>query len=537
MSSLAGALDDYSTSSQNPLKREDNSSSHDLQDVEMYSPTHKVKQELPVKQEQSVKQEDLKLKIQGEDAEMDDLFGHDEDVEEVQPLVTATSPSASAPDSDGLPPPERERRQALEYEEEEIPPDFAIEVKEAEVSFPNLPVPRSSDGNNWVMRLPNFVKVDSKPFHPDTYIGPEHDDEDAQQTENIREKSMTIKLKVENTVRWRWTKDESGQDRRQSNSRVIRWSDGTLSLRLGKELFDITENRDTSAGVPRQHIGPHSSQPPASQPQLDGSNNRSQGLTYLVAQHKRSQVLQSETVITGYMTLRPTGMQSQTHRMLVRAVEQKHNKVARLRMAPDPTMDPEREKMELMKQNAKKSRRKNDPDDVLGGARKRRHSRKASGRDMMWSDDEGDDAEGGYAVSDEEDDGTGVGSSGRKSKRRAADEGKGPEDYQEDDFVVPDSSDEEAGRRGARKEMMDEDPLDRIDAKIEQQDAQKRKRGPGGKGSNSRESAGAEDGRGEAMDIESEEEEEEEEEELKVRKIGGSGTRKRAAVFEDEDDE
>lgn len=165
MSSLAGALDDYSTSSQNPLKREDNSSSHDLQDVEMYSPTHKVKQELPVKQEQSVKQEDLKLKIQGEDAEMDDLFGHDEDVEEVQPLVcvflngvswslrfiiasrTATSPSASAPDSDGLPPPERERRQALEYEEEEIPPDFAIEVKEAEVSFPNLPVPRSSDGN------------------------------------------------------------------------------------------------------------------------------------------------------------------------------------------------------------------------------------------------------------------------------------------------------------------------------------------------------------------------------------------------------
>jgi RNA polymerase-associated protein LEO1 len=61
------------------------------------------------------------------------------------------------------------------------------------------------------MRLPNFVKVDSKPFHPDTYIGPEHDDEDAQ-TENTRERSMTIKLKVENTIRWRWTKDESGQD-------------------------------------------------------------------------------------------------------------------------------------------------------------------------------------------------------------------------------------------------------------------------------------------------------------------------------------
>jgi RNA polymerase-associated protein LEO1 len=53
--------------------------------------------------------------------------------------------------------------------------------------------------------------VDTKPFHPDTYIGPEQEDEDLQ-GDNIREKSMTIKLRVENTLRWRWTKDENGQD-------------------------------------------------------------------------------------------------------------------------------------------------------------------------------------------------------------------------------------------------------------------------------------------------------------------------------------
>ena len=60
--------------------------------------------------------------------------------------------------------------------------------------------------------MPNFVKVDSKPFHPDTYVGPEHEDEDSQHAETLREKSMTIKLKVENTVRWRWLKDQDGQD-------------------------------------------------------------------------------------------------------------------------------------------------------------------------------------------------------------------------------------------------------------------------------------------------------------------------------------
>ena len=60
--------------------------------------------------------------------------------------------------------------------------------------------------------MPNFIKVDSKPFHPDSYVGPEHDDEDSHHPESVREKSMTIKLKVESTVRWRWSKDEFGQD-------------------------------------------------------------------------------------------------------------------------------------------------------------------------------------------------------------------------------------------------------------------------------------------------------------------------------------
>jgi len=65
---------------------------------------------------------------------------------------------------------------------------------------------------HWVIRMPNFVKVDSKPFHPDTYVGPEHEDDDGHHNESVREKSMSIKLKVENTMRWRWTKDEFGQD-------------------------------------------------------------------------------------------------------------------------------------------------------------------------------------------------------------------------------------------------------------------------------------------------------------------------------------
>ncbi|KAF9005973.1 Leo1-like protein-domain-containing protein [Cyathus striatus] len=465
---------------------------------------------------------------------MADLFGNDEDVEEMKPARLAQFfPGPILPHcfcarlrQRQITIPERERRQALEYEEEDVAPELAVEVKEANVTFPNIPVPKSSDANLWVIRMLNFMKVDSKPFHPDTYMGPEHEDEEGQQAESLREKSMTIKLKVENTVRWRWIKNAAGQDVRQSNSRIIRWSDGSLSLRLGKELFDITQQVDISAGIPRQLIGAGASQSQSqSQTQHSSSQSqtagKSQGLTYLVAQHKRSQVLQSEAVITGSMSLRPTDMQSETHRMLVRAVGQKHNKVARLRMAPDPTMDPEREKMELMKQSQKKSKRKTEREDDFSGGRKRRYSRRTAEHDV-WSDDEEDGAAVFGASEDEDEDG--IGGSSRKSKRK--DDRKGPEDYQEDDFVVADSDEEGGGKKKGREASdMEEDPLDKLDAKIERQDAKKRRRVSGGKGSDNEET----DDDGNGMDVESEEEDEE----FKVRR---GGTRKRAVNFDDEEE-
>ncbi|KAF8727200.1 hypothetical protein AX14_007511 [Amanita brunnescens Koide BX004] len=357
--------------------------------------------------------------------------------------------------------------------------------------------------------MPNYVRVDTKPFHPDTYIGPEQEEEEFQQSETVREKSMSIKLRVENTVRWRWTKDDIGRDIKQSNGRIIRWSDGTLSLRLGKELFDINQMIDTSGAVPRQSLGGSQSQFQSSQTR--NSTGKSQGLTYLVAQHKRSQVLQAEAVITGYMQLRPAGMHSETHRMLVRAVGQKHSKVARLRMAPDPTMDPEREKLELMKQSAKKSRRKVDQEDGLGKRRKKRHWRETASRD--WTDDEEEHAAGSE---EEEDDGMG---SQRKTKRKEAT--RKEEEYQEDDFVVADESDDDAaysGNKRRRGEDAEEDALEKLDAKIEEQEDTVT--GP----------PEAEDTKGDDMDVESEEDEGE----FQVRALRA---RKRAVKAEEEEEE
>jgi RNA polymerase-associated protein LEO1 len=304
--------------------------------------------------------------------------------------------------------------------------------------------------------------------------------------------------------------------RRQSNSRIIRWSDGSLSLRLGKELFDINQTIDTSGGVVRQSIG--GSQPAShSAPSASQSSGlKSQGLTYLVAQHKRSEVLQAEAVITGYMTLRPTGMQSETHRMLVRAVGQKHSKVARLRMAPDPTMDPEREKQELLKLSARKSKKKAD-DAGLGTRRKRSSNpRKRLGHDV-WTDDEEPEYEG----SEDEDD--------SRAAKRKAEARKGGE-YQEDDFVVADESDDggygdSSNKKRRHRGEEEEDPLDRLDAKIDQQQEAERKR-------KNHDSLGGDDSHD--MDVESEEEDEEH----GVRKArSGARKTKRTLTFEEDEDE
>ena len=235
-------------------------------------------------------------------------------------------------------------------------------------------------------------------------------------------------------------------------------------------------------------------------------------------------------------------MQSETHRMLVRAVGQKHSKVARLRMAPDPTQDPEREKLELMKQSSKsKSRRQKTEDDGFGNLRGKRksHPRKRGG-DGVWSDDEeaAYDMYGGDSDEDQDIDGGPRRRSGHKAGARStADVRKGGE-YQTDDFVVSDSpsedGDSESGKRLKKKVVdrghSDDDDLDKIDAKIERQEEDERKK--------EKDDIEEDNPEPEEMDVESEEpddDDDDDDDEHQVRKAGGK-RRRLAADFDEEEE-
>jgi RNA polymerase-associated protein LEO1 len=325
-----------------------------------------------------------------------------------------------------------------------------------------------------------------------------------------------------------------------------------MSLQLGKELFDVSVNIDNSASVPRagaqQGAMPSQSHSQTSstpaKPGQDPSHFPiepfpSQGLSYLVAQHKSSTILQVEAPITGFLSLRPTGMQSETHRKLVRAVGQKHNKIARLRIAPEMTRDPERVNAEMMKAAGKQRRKstaggrrkardgsaENADEDSDGGAQKKRKRRSSFGRHRssrnVYSDDE--EAEG----SEEEED-TNI-----RKHRDAAKLKRDPGDYEADDFVVEDRSeneDENSGKTPGRhdEDVGEPDELDRIDRQIEHQSRNRRKE-------DHKVSDDADMGAGsDDMDMSNSEVEEDDDDATTVRK---PGTGRKKIVIEDEDED
>jgi RNA polymerase-associated protein LEO1 len=99
-----------------------------------------------------------------------------------------------------------------------------------------LPMVKTDLSSNEVhfVKLPNFLSVEPRPFSHDTY------EDEMPKGDALDEEGKTrIRLKVENTIRWKYDKDSEGNLFKQSNARMVKWSDGSMSLYLGNEIFDV----------------------------------------------------------------------------------------------------------------------------------------------------------------------------------------------------------------------------------------------------------------------------------------------------------
>ncbi|CAH3130896.1 unnamed protein product [Pocillopora meandrina] len=272
-----------------------------------------------------------------EDEEGDDDENDDENEKEVtkSKLQSQVSSADLFGDDEELSSDEEEHEEKeerlVEQQEEQVEDGEDIEARDAN-EIPHeeeeeeetridvtIPYCQFSLGSElYFVKMPNFLSIEHKPFDPALYEDEMEEDEVLDEEGRAR-----LKLKVENTIRWRYRKDEEGNEIKESNARIVRWSDGTTSLLLG-EVFDVHKN------------------------EIDGNCN------HLFVQQGTG--LQGQAVFKEKLTFRPHSTTSQTHRKMTLSIADRASKAQKIRILPAAGMDPEAQRSELIKKEDERLR-------------------------------------------------------------------------------------------------------------------------------------------------------------------------------------
>lgn len=91
--------------------------------------------------------------------------------------------------------------------------------------------------DTYLAKVPRFLHVNPSRFDANEYL---------KQVENLKgldkDEMMLKRLHDENTIRWRYTKLGNETLTAESNAQFVEWEDGSFSLKLGDEFFDVLES-------------------------------------------------------------------------------------------------------------------------------------------------------------------------------------------------------------------------------------------------------------------------------------------------------
>ncbi|KAL2130098.1 hypothetical protein VTI74DRAFT_6899 [Chaetomium olivicolor] len=147
----------------------------------------------------------------------DDLFGDGDDDNALSETgnVLSDRDLASERDDDDL--------DARRRDEDEEPPEFREKLV-AEVPLYRHRIPRSKDGSLHSLRVPDFIKFNPMEYKPDEWQPSKWDLENA---------------KSEKPVPSIMFRRDPKTGRMQSNANMYRWSDGSVTLAIGNEHYEI----------------------------------------------------------------------------------------------------------------------------------------------------------------------------------------------------------------------------------------------------------------------------------------------------------
>ncbi|XP_057657520.1 another transcription unit protein-like [Diorhabda carinulata] len=212
---------------------------------------------------------------------------------------------------------EAEQRPTIDDEEDKENEPEPIPETRIDVEVPKITCDLGKDIH--FVKLPNFLSVETRPFDPETY----EDEIDEEETLD-EEGRARLKLKVENTIRWREYVDNEGNIKKESNARVVRWSDGSYSLHLGSEIFDVYK-----------------------QP-LQGDHN------HLFI--RQGTGLQGQAVFRTKLSFRPHSTESFTHRKMTLSLADRSTKTTGIKIMSQVGVDPDLDKATRLKKEEEKLR-------------------------------------------------------------------------------------------------------------------------------------------------------------------------------------
>lgn len=131
---------------------------------------------------------------------------------------------------------EEEARDLFGGEEDEAQEDRdeePAEIEQEPASAPHTlyrhPIPDSSDGETYLLKVPKFLTVDPVAFSLQGFQPPE----DPQAKDGKPSTGFSAYETALSTIRWRHS--PSNPSEIQSNARILRWSDGSLTLQLASD--------------------------------------------------------------------------------------------------------------------------------------------------------------------------------------------------------------------------------------------------------------------------------------------------------------
>ena len=264
---------------------------------------------------------------------------------------------------------------------------------------------RSSKLSLHVTKLPNLVGIQPRPYDAETHDA-------AKEEEDYRGYTHSM-------IRWRYrptkdaeqegyARDKAGKLIRESNARFVRWSDGTCTIHIGDEMFDVDQ-----IGPPKQqqaakanearlpgingyvyltqtvqaaHVGGSSAVNGEDGVDDDGGAAAAGGgepLPELVGQT----LLECQGPVVSKLVVRPSSLSSAAHRNLTLAVRNRNMKKARIAEVVT-TEDPELEKQRRtkMKDDIEKQRLRSNRGYSSG--RKAYGSRPSMSKNYLEGDDD-----------------------------------------------------------------------------------------------------------------------------------------------------